>query len=228
MAPVPALIGGALLVFGGVAYGAARWGRRDVSRKKKSRKETPAAVTPSRDAAQDALRFERRIQMLENALQVAQDAQKEKDGEVQRLGTAIGSLERELAQETLWRQKEELSALKEKKQEDALRAELDRLNAALHTEAAQRIRYDHERQDLRRERDVFLSDVRKLTGQNNDLERRLRELAEETGALRAENLRLKVKKESDRWVAKDDFDKARTMLENARQEIDRLKALLPA
>ncbi|MEI8011192.1 MAG: hypothetical protein WCI27_01740 [Candidatus Omnitrophota bacterium] len=222
-----AIIGVALVLLVVLARIVSRWPERDPARKKKRRREVVAPVETPFDVSSLTERFERRIRALESSIRDSREAQKEKARECDELGAVIRGLERELEQEKAWRQKEELSLVKEKKQEEDLRSEVGRVNAALHAEANQRIRFEYEVKELRLVKEALTADVRKVTGQNNDLERRWQDLVEEVRGLRAENVKLKIKKEADQWVAKDDFDKAQKQLGQVRQEVERLKARLP-
>ncbi len=223
-----AIIAGALLLLAALAWMVSRWPERDPARRKKRRKEVLAPVQNPADLSELTERFERRIRAMETSIQDSREAQKEKTRECEELASVIRGLELELDQEKSWRRKEEVSLVKEKKQEEGLRAEIGRVNAALHTESNQRIRFEYEVKELRLVKEALTSDLRKVAAQNGDLERRWKELLEEARALRNENVKLKVKKEADQWVAKDDFDKAQKMLAQARQDIERLKARLPA
>ena len=183
-------------------------------------------ITP-KDVADQAERFERRLRTLENSLQNAEKELKDKDKQVQELQAAIGGLERQVEQEKAWREKEEAFVVKEKKLEQELRGELNKTREALHEQSNQRIRLEYEVKELRMVKDALSADVRKFTGQNNELERRVQDFVRETRELKAENAGLKVKKEADQWVAKDDHIKIERLLKQAKEDISRLKMLLP-
>ncbi|MFH0753626.1 MAG: hypothetical protein V2A70_03570 [Candidatus Omnitrophota bacterium] len=196
--------------------------------KKHEKKERPAPVIPSKDVTEVTGRFERRMRAVENLLQAAQGDLKEKLDQIDQLKVTINGLEQQIVQEKSWRQKEEASVVKERQQEQGLRLELDKTRALLDGESTLRIRQDYELKELRLIKENTTAEVRKLTGFNHELERRVKELEAELRVIKSENDRLKVKKEADAWVAKDDFVKVEKLLKRARWEVDQLQQRLPA
>ena len=221
------IVGGALLILGLLAYAVSKWPEPS-SKKKKEKKEPVVAVVTQKDVDEVSARLERRIRALENTLQSSEKEMREKDRQAQELKAAIGGLERQIEQEKVWRQKEEEFVIKEKKQEQELRAEINTTREALHEQSNQRIRLEYEVKELRLVKDALSADVRKFTGQNNELERRVQDFIRETRELKAENAKLKYKKEADQWVAKDDFVALEKKLKSALGEIDQLKKRLPS
>ena len=217
----------ALLILGVLAYVVAQWQDPPVSKKKKEKAEPPAVV-PAKDPALLTERFERKIRTLENSLQTAKDDVKEKSKEIEELKASIGGFERQLEQEKNWREKEESSGVKEKKLEKELRDELNKTRESLHEQSNQRIRLEYEVKELRLVKDALSGDLRKFTGQNNDLERRVSDFIKETRELKVENAKLRFKKEADEWVAKDDYVKVEKLLKRARWEVEQLQQRLPA
>jgi chromosome segregation ATPase len=221
------IVGGALLVLGVLAYAVSQWPETS-SRRKKDKKVPPAPIVPQKDVVELTERFERRVRTLENSLQTAEKELKEKDKQAQELKAAIGGLERQLEQEKVWREKEEASVAKDRKQEQELRAEINKTREALHEQSNQRIRLEYEVKELRLVKDALSADIRKFTGQNNELDRRVQDFIVETRELKAENVKLKYKKEADQWVAKDDYVVIEKKLKVACAEIEQLKSRLPS
>jgi chromosome segregation ATPase len=213
----------ALIVLGASAYAVAQWPEAGQDKKKKDKKERPAPVEMPKEVSEVTERFERRVRSLENALQAAQADQKERLARIDELKAVIAGLEQQVGQEKAWREKEEASSAKERKQEHELRADLERTRASLHEESNQRIKLEYELKEVKLLKDAVSSDVRKLTGQNNELDRQLKELNIEARALRSENAKLKVKKEADQWVAKDEYVMLEKFLKRAQKEIEELK-----
>lgn len=221
------IVGGALLILGLLAYVVAQWPEPS-SRKKKVKKEPASPVILEKDVAELTARFERRIRTLENSIQSREKELHDKEKQSEELRAAIGGLERQLDQEKVWREKEEVSVAKEKKQEQALRDEINKTREALHEQSNLRIRLEYEVKELRLVKDALSADVRKFTGQNNELDRRVQDLIRETRELKAENAKLKYKKEADQWVAKDDYIAVEKQLKAARADIEQLKKRLPS
>jgi predicted Rdx family selenoprotein len=222
------IVGGALLVLGVLAYAVSQWPDPVRSKKKKEKKEPAAPVVSEKDVAEMAARFERRIRTLENSLQTAEKEHKDKDKQTQELKAVIGGLERQVEQEKAWREKEEVAVVKEKKLEQELRAEINKTRDALHEQSNLRIRLEYEVKELRLVKEALSADVRKFTGQNNELERRVQDFIRETRELKAENAKLSYKKEADQWVAKDDYLAVERMLKAARADVEQLKQRLPS
>jgi chromosome segregation ATPase len=220
------IVGGALLILGLLAYAVSQW--PDPKRPKKKKKEPVAPVVPQKDIVELTERFERRVRTLENALQVAEKEHREKDKQAEELKAAIGGLERQVEQEKVWREREEASAEKDKQHEEELREEINKTREALHDQSNQRIRLEYEVKELRLVKDALSADVRKFTGQNNELERRVQDFIRETRELKADNAKLSYKKEADQWVAKDDYVAVERMLKAARADIEQLKRRLPS
>ena len=221
------VVAGALVVLGVLAYVVSRW-PDPPSRKKKQKKEPQAPIVPQKDVAELTERFERRIRTLENSLQTAEKELNEKDRQAGELKAAIGGLQRQIEQEKVWREKEEAAVVREKKLEKELRDEINKTREALHEQSNQRIRLEYEVKELRLVKEALSADVRKFTGQNNDLERRVQDFIRETRELKAENAKLKYKKEADQWVAKDDHLAVENKLKEAQRQIEQLKQRLPA
>jgi uncharacterized coiled-coil DUF342 family protein len=221
------IVGGALLILGLLAYAVAQWPEPS-SKKKKVKKEPVAPIAPQKDVVELTERFERRVRTLENSLQAAEKELNDKDKRAGELRSAIGGLERQLEQEKVWRAKEEVSGTKEKKHEQELHAEINKTREALHEQSNLRIRLEYEVKELRLIKDALSADVRKFTGQNNELERRVQDFIRETRELKAENAKLSYKKEADQWVAKDDYIAVERMLKAARADIEQLKQRLPS
>jgi chromosome segregation ATPase len=221
------IVGGALFILGLLAYVVAQWPEVS-SKKKKVKKEPVAAIVPQKDVVELTERFERRIRTLENSLHTAEKELNDKDKRAQELKAAIGGLERQLEQEKVWREKEEVVVAKEKKLEQELRAEINKTRDALHEQSNLRIRLEYEVKELRLVKDALSADVRKFTGQNNELDRRVQDFIRETRELKAENAKLSYKKEADQWVAKDDYLAVERMLKAARADIEQLKRRLPS
>ena len=221
------IVGGALLILGLLAYAVAQWPEAS-SKKKKIKKEPAAPIVPQKDVVELTQRFERRVRTLENSLHAAEKELNEKEKQAQELKVAIGALERQLEQEKVWREKEEAAVVKEKKLEQELRTEINKTRDALHEQSNQRIRLEYEVKELRLVKDALSADVRKFTGQNNELDRRVQDFIRETRELKAENAKLSYKKEADQWVAKDDYLAVERMLKAARADIEQLKQRLPS
>ena len=222
------IVGGALLVLGLLAYAVAQWPETSPAKKKKAKKEPAAPIVPQKDVVDLTERFERRIRTLENSLQTAEKELHEKEKQSGELKAAIGGLERQLEQEKVWREKEEVSVAKEKKHEQELHADINKTREALNEQSNLRIRLEYEVKELRLVKDALSADVRKFTGQNNELERRVQDFIRETRELKAENAKLSYKKEADQWVAKDDYLAVERMLKAARVDIEQLKQRLPS
>ncbi len=109
-----------------------------------------------------------------------------------------------------------------------MRAELEKTRALLHDESNQRIRLEYELKEVRLLKDAVSAEERKLTGRNNELDRQLKELVVESRELRSENAKLKIKKEADQWVAKDEYVMLEKFLKRAQAEIEQLKKMPPA
>ena len=216
-----------VIVLGVLAYFLAQGSAQDKARKKSDKKERPAPVVLSKDASDVTERFERRIRAVENLLQAAQADQREKSAEIEALKATINGLEQQVVQEKAWRQKEEAFVVKERQQEQGLRVELDKTHALLDAESGLRIRQDYELKELRLAKDGALADVRRLTGLSNELDRRVKEFEIETRTLKSENAKLKIRKEADAWVAKDDFVRVEKLLKQARWEVEALQKKLP-
>ncbi len=217
----------ALFILGSLAFAVARWPDPPEGKKKKVKKEPLAVVEPPKDMTAVIERSERRVRQVEKALHEAQAEHKEKQKEIEEMKAAIGGLERQVRQEKAWREKEEAFAAKEKKQEEEARRELDRVSALLHGESNQRIRLEYEVKELRLAKETLSADLRQATGRGNDLERRVKEAESAARVLTSENARLQQKKESDRWVAKDDHDRVEASLKAARRDVERLRQRLP-
>ncbi len=222
------VIVGALFILGILSYFVAQWPDQAQAKRKKEKKERPEPVVLPKEVSEVSERFERRVRSLENVLQAAQADQKERLAKIEELKAHVHGLEQQVAQEKAWREKEEASSAKERKQEHALRADIDKTRELLHTESNQRIRLEYELKEVRLVKDAVTADVRKLTGQNNELDRLLKELTVEARALRSENAKLKIKKEADEWVVKDDYVKLEKLLKRARWEVEQLQKRLPA
>ena len=222
------IVGGALLILGLLAYAVAQWPETSPAKKKKAKKEPAAPIVPQKDVVELTERFERRIRTLENSLQTVEKELHEKEKQSGELKAAIGGLERQLEQEKVWREKEEVSVAKEKKHEQELRADINKTREALNEQSNLRIRLEYEVKELRLVKDALSADVRKFTGQNNELERRVQDFIRETRELKAENAKLSYKKEADQWVAKDDYLAVERMLKAARVDIEQLKQRLPS
>jgi chromosome segregation ATPase len=218
----------ALLVLGVLAYVVAQWPDPSPARRKKKEKPEPVAAAPAKDQAVMIEKLERRIRTLESSVQSAQDEVKDKMKEIAELQAAIGGFERQLAQEKSWREREESSAVKEKRLERGLRDELQQTREALDAQSGERIRLEHEVKELHFAKGIIAGDLRRMTAQHNDLARRMDALLEEARELRSENAKLRIKKEADAWVAKDDHDKVAAMLKDAERRIEELKQRLPA
>jgi hypothetical protein len=221
------IVGGSLLILGLLAYVVAQWPEAS-SKKKKVKKEPAAPIVPQKDVTELTERFERRVRTLENALQAAEKELNDREKRSVELRVAMGGLERQLEQEKVWREKEEVSGTKEKKHEQELRAEINKTREALHEQSNLRIRLEYEVKELRLAKDSLSADVRKFTGQNNELERRVQDFIRETRDLKAANAKLSYKKEADQWVAKDDYLAVERQLKSARVEIEQLKKRLPS
>jgi truncated hemoglobin YjbI len=219
------IVGGALFILGLLAYVVSQW--PDPVKKKKEKREPAPSIVPQKDVSELAERFERRIRTLENALHTAEKELKDKDKQAQELKAAIGGLERQSEQEKAWREKEEAFVIKEKKLEQDLRAEINKTREELHVQSNLRIRLEYEVKELRLVKDALSADLRKFTGQNNELDRRVQDFIRETRELKAENAKLSYKKEADQWVAKDDYIKIERLLKQAKEDISRIKMLLP-
>jgi chromosome segregation ATPase len=221
------IVGGALLILGLLAYAVAQWPEPSL-KKKKVKKEPVAPIVPQKDVVELTERFERRMRTLENSLQSKEKELNDKEKQAEELRAAIGGLERQLEQEKVWREKEEVSVAKDKKHEQELGAEINKTREALHEQSNLRIRLEYEVKELRLAKDSLSADVRKFTGQNNELERRVQDFIRETRELKAENAKLSYKKEADQWVAKDDYLAVERMLKAARADIEQLKQRLPS
>ncbi len=222
------IVGGALFILGVLAYLVSKWPEASASKKKKVKREPVVPAEPIKEVVELTERFERRIRTVENALQTAERGLKDKDKQAEELKAAMGGLERQLEQEKVWRQREEDAAVKDKKHEQELRNEINTTREALHEQSNQRIRLEYEVKELRLVKDALSADVRKFTGQNNELERRVQDFIRETRELKAENAKLKYKKEADQWVAKDDYVAVERMLKAAREDIEQLRKRLPS
>ena len=222
------IVGGALFILGVLAYLVSKWPEASASKKKKVKREPVVPAEPIKEVVELTERFERRIRTVENALQTAERGLKDKDKQAEELKAAMGGLERQLEQEKVWRQREEDAAVKDKKHEQELRNEINTTREALHEQSNQRIRLEYEVKELRLVKDALSADVRKFTGQNNELERRVQDFIRETRELKAENAKLKYKKEADQWVAKDDYVAVERMLKAAREDIEQLSKCLPS
>ncbi|NLE64603.1 MAG: hypothetical protein GX606_01660 [Elusimicrobia bacterium] len=195
--------------------------------KKTRRKKTPPPE-PVKDWPAIVDRLERKAHTLQRDLQISQNEVRGRDLEINDLKAKVREVEKHLAQEKTWREKEEADLEKEKKQERLLKDELMRVRDILDSESTQRIRLEQELKPLRAEREEKAAEVRRLSAKEMDLERRLREAEGSVRSLRQENAELKRKKEDEEWVAKSDFRRIESLLKRARWEVDQFKKAFPA
>jgi hypothetical protein len=214
------IIGIALAVLGFVAYLINRMPDAPAKKKKEKR---PPPPEPVKDWQGITERLEKKAQAIEAKLKAAEAVIRDKDKEINEHKAAIGGLERQFQQEQLWRKKEEDAVEKEKKREKMLETELDKTRDTLNSESTQKIKLEYEVRELRTLKESITADVRRLTSQNMDLDRKLKAVTDEDRELKRENAQLKVKKEADQWIAKDDFIRVEKLLKRARWEVELFK-----
>ena len=190
-------------------------------KKKKEKKGPPPE--PPKDWPAIAERLEKRLHAGEAKLQEAEKALRQKDKDVAASRTALAELEQRFQQEQTWRKKEEAAVDKEKKREKLLDTELEKAREGLTSESTQRIKLEYEVKELRLQKESSVADARRLAAQVADLERKVKAFSEENRDLKRVNAELKVKKEANQWIAKDDFIRVEKLLKRARWEVELFK-----
>jgi hypothetical protein len=219
------IVSGSLAILGVLAVIISQMPDSPIMKRKKEKKLPPPE--PPKDWQGIAERAEKRVHNLESKLQEHERAFRDKDKEINEKKAVIAGLEQQFQQEQTWRKKEEDSVEKEKKREQLLEDELAKTRDGLNAELTQRIKQEYELKELRLSKESLGADARHLTGQNMELERKVKALTEENRGIKSENAVLKVKKEADQWVAKDDYVYVDKMLKRARWEVDQFKHKFP-
>jgi len=214
------IAGVSLAILGVLAYIISQMPDSPIKRKKAKRVPPPE---PPKDWEAIAERHEKRAQAIEARLRAAEAVVRDRDKEIVEHKAAIGGLERQFQQEQIWRKKEEDFVEKEKTREKLLEAELNKTRDSLNTEMTSRIKLEYEVKELRTVKESTSADARHLSSQNMEQERKIKTLTDENRELKRENAQLKVKKEANQWIAKDDYIRVEKLLKRARWEVDLFK-----
>ncbi|NTV30085.1 MAG: hypothetical protein HGA80_08410 [Candidatus Omnitrophica bacterium] len=190
-------------------------------RKKKPKREPPPE--PAKDWQGITERLEKRLKHLEEQLAESGKIVRQKDKDLAERQSEIADVKQQFQLEQTWRKKEEEAVSKEKRREKLLEDELAQARESVSSEVTGRIKLEYEVKELRTQKESALADVRRLAGQNMELERKVKALSEDNRDLRRENDQLKVKKEANEWVAKDDFIRVEKLLKRSRWEVDLFK-----
>ena len=111
-----------------------------------------------------------------------------------------------LALEKSWREKEQVNLDKSRHHEKDLKEQIFRTEKDLEKEHSNRLRAERDFQELKIKHDVVVEEKRESSTKAMSLETTLNVANKELKELRAENAKLKEKREDIQWVSKAEFD----------------------